>query len=628
MGRVNSHALYLHLVEDLSDYLPVDVYAEKQRNPSSVHRWPDMTKRQMAAVCLLESFFKKFIEERTPEAADKAALDKFLSVNKQVGSWSLQLQNLRDEYLIGELKKELYNFFYPKGDPLIYSFHQLFAGGRTGPGSSLLANGADFYSKMFSSPLSTTTEGLYEVYLNCTLNDPIWSDAEQRRIRSYGEASVVPGNRLNFVPKNVDISRVIATEPNLNMFFQLGLGSILEGRLRSYFGIDLAAQPDKNRTLARIGSQHGSFATIDLSSASDSMSLGLVKEVIPREQLAWFLLLRSPNMELPDGSRVDLEMLSTMGNGYTFPLQTALFASIVVAAARLTSTKLVRPRGTTLGNFAVFGDDIIVPTEMYGAVVRLLTLCGFTLNSDKSFFEGPFRESCGADFYDGFPVRGVYVKTLCTQESRYVLINRLNQWSAVTGIKLPRTVRQLLKKVRYQPVPLWENDDAGIKVPYQMVEKLKLHTGLQSIVYRRQVVRPKRIAIKDGVIVVPRGHKHLEYNPSGLLLAVLRGVVRNCTISVRLDAQRYSSTKAIAPSWDMLRLPDFGAWASRVCGNLLSEPERAEMAERLAASTERSMLVRSIRATLSSQEAGGQPSVNLWRLKAAIQSNMGWNPRG
>jgi len=168
-----------------------------------------------------------------------------------------------------------------------------------------------------------------------------------------------------------------------------------------------------------------------------------------------------------------------MGNGFTFPLETAIFACAVEAVYKVFGRKLKKsnlPRGR-FGNFGVFGDDIICESDKATHVIRLLELLGFTTNASKSFVIGPFRESCGGDYYKGFPVRGVYIKDLGTMASRYVAINRLNSWTAMTGISLSHTMDVLLKKVRLLPVPLHENDDAGIKVSMRVLKDLVHRTS-------------------------------------------------------------------------------------------------------------------------------------------------------
>lgn len=94
-----------------------------------------------------------------------------------------------------------------------------------------------------------------------------------------------------------------------------------------------------------------------------------------------------------------------MGNGYTFELETLIFFAIACAVVR-------KSGGVGLGGVDVwvYGDDIIVPTESAGALLSVLKFCGFTANERKTFTIGPFRESCGGDYWDGEAVRPHYLK--------------------------------------------------------------------------------------------------------------------------------------------------------------------------------------------------------------------------
>jgi len=593
----HSHALFLDLLQDLSAHLPTSVLDSLQ-NQEQVDWWPDISPKEFAALALAKSFYKKFVDTTEP-SANSAALDKFLSVNETVGTWRLEMLDSWDEVLMGELKSSVYHFWNPGGDPLVSSLDGLFSRMACGPGVAVGAAGNDFYSKLFAGPLTTTSKGLYRAYRSYIRNFPEWSNAEIIRKEHHGEGVVVEGNRLQFVPKTRDISRTICIEPSLNMSLQLGMESYLTDRLRSFFGIQftqsdlderrdfwhqpvvipskikLDSQPDINRGLAELGSRFGLYSTIDLESASDSLSLGMLKEVLPADFFSWLELLRSPSVLLPDGRRVALNMVSTMGNGFTFPLQTMLFACVVTAAARARGFHLERPRAASEGTYSVFGDDIIIPTGIhyikyqkwdaglktyvpisecinYGDtlvrdVLRLLRMLGFRVNSSKSFFEGPFRESCGADYFRGQRVRGVYLKTLKTTQSRFVAVNLLNRWSSVTGIRLTRTVRRLLRSVPFYAVPPWESDDAGVKVPYSLVKYRRLDKHTNSILYRKYVVKPTYVLIDEGRIF---GRKSLTYNPSGLMISFLQGTIRSCKIGVRSHSNIYRLCYGIAPEWD------------------------------------------------------------------------------
>ncbi len=549
-----SHALFLALAEDLSSEVSKTTY-DSIICGKRVEPWPGISRREFTCIAVATSFYKKFVETTSPNA-DALAVEKFLRINLSCEGYVIPQERLLDELLIGELRKQLDDFLYPKGVPLVSGLNSILTESRTGPGASIGARGGDYYSKMWSSPLTCTSDGLYKAYSSYISHSPLMRDAENYRISAYGEHDVVLGNHLSCVPKTSQISRVICTEPSLNMFFQLGLGNLIEKRLKSYFRIDLASQQSLNRDLARIGSANDGvegaeqFCTIDLESASDSIGLSMLRSVLPRTFFGYLELLRSKETRLPDGRRIPLHMVSTMGNGFTFPLQTMLFGCAVFAAYKIAGVKIRKSSSQELGNFGVNGDDIIVDRRAHSFVIRLLTLMGFIVNKEKSFFEGPFRESCGGDFFQGHPVRGIYVKDISEQTARYALINRINEWSALTGIYLPLTCSYLLKTVRFQPVPPWENMDAGLKVPFSFVTNLRKDRNTSSILYRRSVVRPARITFGDGIVKVPRGSKRREYNPSGLFLAFLQGSIKGGEINVRSDRALYRHTWSIAPSWD------------------------------------------------------------------------------
>jgi len=262
-------------------------------------------------------------------------------------------------------------------------------------------------------------------------------------------------------------------------------------------------------------------------------------------------------MTLPDGSELELNMISTMGNGYTFPLQTMLFAGVIRAACRTANVPFERPFGSKLGNFGVYGDDIICRSEILPLVLRLLKLLGFEVNSEKSFIEGPFRESCGGDFYKGHNVRGVFVKRLKYMQDAYVVINALNRWTAQTGIALFQTVQYLMGLLDdVNRVPLHENDDAGIKCYRRHMDFLVKDKHVQSVKYRRYEQVPRHIKfMESGSIWHPLGSQKAElmiYNPDGLEIAFLAGYIPGGKEGVRHNIPQYRRRSQITPFWDYL----------------------------------------------------------------------------
>lgn len=457
----------------------------------------DMDRPSAEALWLRNSFLKKYEDAKNADA-DSKALELFLRSNERCRVFSLKPQHLFQDVLIEEVKS-LFDSYFHDGPVQLLDLSSIREGFMTGPGASRGVESNNFYTKLFDSNLTGTSERLYRDYRCAIVEWPIWNSAEiarENRIRH----TIVEGNRLSFVPKTTAISRTICTEPNLNMLFQKGIGSFLEQTLARRWNIQMSDQQFVNRRMARLGSIDGSFGTIDLSCASDSVSLNLLREILPPYVYRWLIHTRSPTTILPDGRSVELHMVSSMGNAFTFPLQTILFASIVVACYGLMGIPLMDRTSKTM-NFGVFGDDIIVTRKSYNFVVKALELFGFEVNADKSFNEGNFRESCGGDYFRGFDIRGVYMKHLSTSADVYSIINRLVRWSARSGIMVHRTVQYLMTLADFLPVPPDAGDAEGIKIPCAPPGMPRdKHTG--GVIYRYLSARPMSFRLPDRKSVV------------------------------------------------------------------------------------------------------------------------------
>ena len=542
-------------MRDYAGTLPVflDLDLVKAGWNGTINPYPGMNSKQYAMQSLRKSLLKKFCE-KTISKADSAALELFLKINSKCREFKLDTANLTnvEAIAIGEAKDFIYRFFYARGENSynILDSHSITDGFGLGNGANIGSFGTDFLSKVGTGTMAATSSSLHMLFLQAISNDPIWSDVESIR-RVHRDTEVVRGSRLSFVPKTTEISRTICTEPVCNMLFQKGIAAVLEGRLREVCCIDLTRQPDKNRSLAQLGSTTGEFGTIDLSSASDSMSLSLVDEFFPRQVSSWFKLTRSPVTILPDGTEVELHMVSSMGNAFTFPLQTLFFSALVYGAYRVKGLKFDRPYGSSLGNFAVFGDDIIVVKEAYDLVSRLLSICGFSVNVDKSFNEGLFRESCGRDYYSGYDVRGVYIKQLLDVCDVYSAINRLNVWSAKHGIPLPNTVQFLIKGHRLMPVPFDEMDVSGVKIHSTHLKHCirSKHTG--GIMYRYMHICDHSVSVSDVESSPPRLRGWIN-NPSAVLLAALAGTLRSGKVVTRTSRRLSRVRRRYSSRWDYI----------------------------------------------------------------------------
>lgn len=220
-----------------------------------------------------------------------------------------------------------------------------------------------------------------------------------------------PG-KLQFVPKNAKTYRSIVVEPILNTLAQKGLGSWMRRRLRMC-GVNLDDQ-SFNQRLAAHGSITNYHATIDLSSASDTVSMEIVEELLPYDWVSMLRQFRTSKVRYRKKT-FELEKFSSMGNAFTFELETVIFYSLAFAVCE----HLQLPTGWVNS----YGDDIVVPREAYPLLYETLTACGFLVNREKSFVDGPFRESCGKDFFLGIDIRPYYQKELVSNATLFTLHN-------------------------------------------------------------------------------------------------------------------------------------------------------------------------------------------------------------
>jgi hypothetical protein len=255
------------------------------------------------------------------------------------------------------------------------------------------------YDKLQVHP--SVTHDFRDTGAKLVMSSPSWSrsltDSEDEGFWPFVTPDMLTaeiGNRVTFVPKTATTERAIAVEPLINVYAQLGLGTMIRRRLSAFAYLDLDDQT-VNQQLAKEGSVRGFLSTIDLSSASDTVSREVVRSLLPEGWYTVLDLVRCKVGEL-DGEYFVYEKFSSMGNGFTFELETLLFWALSVSACVITGAPEM---------VSVYGDDIIVPSSTYETLVEILTFYGFTLNQRKSFRDGPFRESCGKDYYDGYDVR-------------------------------------------------------------------------------------------------------------------------------------------------------------------------------------------------------------------------------
>lgn len=228
-------------------------------------------------------------------------------------------------------------------------------------------------------------------------------------------------NVFDTVPKSLKTDRTIAKEPLLNGVLQQGVHVYLRERLK-LTGTDLRDQ-GRNQKLAGLA-QKLHLCTIDGKSASNSVTTALVELLLPVD---WYLLLdslRSKYTKLPDGTIHRNYMFSSMGNAFTFELESLIFYAILHVCSE----------GSRFAS--VYGDDMITEQRFAQETIHTLELFGFRVNRDKTFVSGRFFESCGKHFFDGFDVTPVYQKAPPRRNlaERIRAHNRLIRWALRSGL--------------------------------------------------------------------------------------------------------------------------------------------------------------------------------------------------
>lgn len=252
----------------------------------------------------------------------------------------------------------------------------------------------------------------------------------------------VSSGRGSFVPKDAKTDRPIGIEPQGNMLLQKGVGGAIRRRLLKV-GIDLRDQL-RNQTLC----QDYNNATIDMKSASDRISLSTVVLLLQQTPvlLDAVLSLRTPNLTFDDRTYL-LQKCSGMGNGFTFELESLLFYALAWSSRQVAIEDGILPIGT----ISVYGDDMIVPRNVAYHLTTTLNYLGMSVNRDKSYVSGPFRESCGMHVWNGADCTPMYIK-----DSRfdnpgdwYHLFNSLNELlDRVYSARAHNILKSLFKKLR------------------------------------------------------------------------------------------------------------------------------------------------------------------------------------
>jgi hypothetical protein len=298
-----------------------------------------------------------------------------------------------------------------------------------------------------SGATAQKTHGQYERECNNSLDDRIsytfpgsWSFHKYGNYKWYNLRT----SEFYAVMKSWKAYRGIAAEPIQLGFWQHAIQCALEdaieaSKLGGYISIH---NQGVSRFMAVYGAVTGDFATIDLSNASDDISRSLIDELFPSWFVRELLSVRSTMIKFPNGVVMKNNIFTTMGSGVTFPLESIIFALISIAACRYTAS--VGQDG--LAGLTVYGDDIVIPTQAYTFACMLLEEAGFSVNLDKSYATGYFREACGVHVYKSTNISPLYFKRGLRSRRRELTYDAILRLEASVKKFLPR-----LEEMGYWP---------------------------------------------------------------------------------------------------------------------------------------------------------------------------------
>lgn len=234
-----------------------------------------------------------------------------------------------------------------------------------------------------------------------------------------------PGNscvaKLTAVPKTCVEARLINVENALRMRIQQGQRRALYEHVENHpltRGHVCFTDQNVNGSVALESSSSRRYATLDLSKASDRVSLALVRAIWPSNIVRKLESSRTglcyiPSLELRPGKIIPervfkMNKFAPMGSAVCFPVEALTFWALGIAALYCKHDKWSLQQCAR--QLFVYGDDIECPSGDAEEVIRVIEMFGLKVNRAKSFWRGHFRESCGIDAYKGVLVSPIRLK--------------------------------------------------------------------------------------------------------------------------------------------------------------------------------------------------------------------------
>lgn len=270
---------------------------------------------------------------------------------------------------------------------------------------------------------------------SCVFNTDLSYHDSLEDYRSTLVDSVV---RVHTVPKTMKGPRIIALEPVTVQFVQQSIKDYLVERIESSpltGGHVNFTDQGINQRLALESSSTRAFATLDMSEASDRVCAKHIYDMMSvNPDLRSMIFSCRSHYAKVLGSEICLNKFASMGSALCFPMESLYFFSIAVHS--MLELQGLSPTHNNIAKMCrkvyVYGDDIIIPTDVADSVITALTKFGNVVSPKKSFISGFFRESCGVDAYKGVDITPTYLRHPLPQKRDMVseivsLIDTANQ---------------------------------------------------------------------------------------------------------------------------------------------------------------------------------------------------------
>lgn len=407
--------------------------------PGTDPNWLSDTASDTIRKYLISSLLSKYDPGDRSSTLVEVAMEKFWEAEERCFFFNLKFSQpwyiLDEDPVLVRAREEILRLLghAPPLDPISRQFG--FSSGASTRQKKTLGDAAYKYSAD-----AEVTPNAYCIAVAAISCNPIWK-------QMYGDSIDPPrvwGSRITTVPKNYKTDRVIAIEPCLNMYVQRGLGRHIRRRLKTV-GIDLNDQTANQRAARDLEN-----ATIDFSMASDLVSQGLVNYLLPPLWVDLISSMRSEMGVLPSGELIRYNKVSSMGNGFTFELESLIFWALARAVVPAEEQHRI----------LVYGDDVVIPRQYAVQYQEACRRAGFLPNADKSYWDGPFRESCGKHYYRGYDVTPFYLRRpVRTLPDLFLLHNNLLRWTQRAREVIPEYMYEkllgILKSLRNLAPAKW-----------------------------------------------------------------------------------------------------------------------------------------------------------------------------